>query len=143
MFATEEKEDEPGTEIGFTTTFMITRITKGSYRLVGTKDKKRILYLEDQGYLWGYAKGIGDLFTFSKHAHVQEYLMAQGEYRIYSVKDEPEFVDLRHLELEVRPGVWQGYLLLTGLPTAKKIRSRIVPTDEVIASRRTARQVEA
>lgn len=121
---------------------MITLITKGDYRLIGTKDKKRMLYLGDQGYLWGYAKGIGDLFTLSKHTHVQEYLLAQGAYRIYAVKDEPKLVDLRHLELEIRPGVWQGYLLLTGLPTPKKIRSRIIPTDEVIASRKVTRGVK-
>jgi hypothetical protein len=40
------------------------------------------------------------------------------------------------LELSVGGGQWQGYLLLTGLPTAKKIRSRIEPTDEIIAKQK-------
>ena len=51
---------------------------------------------------------------------------------LYKVKDEPNFVDLFHLELLVGEGVWQGYLLPTGLPTAEKKRNRIIPAKEVI-----------
>lgn len=111
---------------------MIKLIRKGKYCIVWTKDNQRILYLEDQGYLWSYAKGIGELLTFSKHPHELSYILTEGKYRIYSVKNEPKYVDLQHLELSIKPKVWQGYLLLTGLPTLIKIRSRIVPTDEVI-----------
>ncbi len=113
---------------------MIKTIDRGIYTLVATKDKKRILYLKDQGYLWIYAKGIGDLFSFSRHAHATEYILAKGAYRIFNVNDEPMYVDLEHLELQVGMNVWQGYLLLTGLPTARKVRCRIVPTTEVIYS---------
>lgn len=112
---------------------MIKLITKGKYRIIWAKDRQRILYLEDQGYLWSHAKGIGELLTFSKHPHKLSYTLAEGKYRIYAVKNEPKYVDLRHLELSVGPNLWQGYLLLTGLPTAIKIRSRIVPTSEVIS----------
>jgi hypothetical protein len=38
-----------------------------------------------------------------------------------------------HLELSIGKGQWQGYLLLTGLPTNKKRRNRIIPTKEVIS----------
>jgi hypothetical protein len=112
---------------------MIKLITKGKYRLVGTKDRKIILYLDGQGYHWGYAPKIGNLLTFSKHPHTESYLLAQGKYKIYDVTDEPKLIDLEHLELAVSPGQWQGYLLLTGLPKANKIRSRIEPTEEVIS----------
>jgi hypothetical protein len=44
---------------------MIKLITQGNYRLVGTRDKQKMLYLGNQGYLWAYAKGIGELLTFS------------------------------------------------------------------------------
>ena len=92
-----------------------------------------MLYLDDQGYHWGYAPQIGQLLTFSKHPHAESYRLAQGNYRLYEVKDEPKLVDLEHLELSITKGVWQGYLLLTGLPKARKIRSRIEPTAEVIS----------
>jgi hypothetical protein len=116
---------------------MIKLIEKGPYRLIWAKDKQRILYLGDQGYLWSYVKGIGELLTFSKHPHKLSHTFTEGQYRIYAVKDEPKYVDLRHLELSIKPGAWQGYLLLTGLPTKNKIRSKIVPTDEVISLRKT------
>jgi hypothetical protein len=112
---------------------MIKLITQGNYRLVGTRDKQKMLYLGNQGYLWAYAKGIGELLTFSKHSHKPQYLLAENTYKLYQVKDEPKLVDLKHLELSVGKNKWQGYLLLTGLPTQKKIRSRIIPTEEVIS----------
>ena len=95
-----------------------------------------MLYLDGQGYHWNYAPRIGELLTFSKHPHKQRYLLAQGNYKIYKVKDEPKLVDLEHLELSISNKQWQGYLLLTGLPNSKKIRSRIEPTDEIISSQR-------
>lgn len=55
------------------------------------------------------------------------------DYRIYKVKNEPKLIDLLHLELSVGKNKWQGYLLLTGLPTKNKIRSRIVPSEEIIS----------
>src|SRR3989344_5837367 len=115
---------------------MIKLLTKGKYRLLGTRDHKTMLYLDKQGYLWNYAPRIGELLTFSKHPHKQRYVLNQGTYRLYMVKDEPKLIDLQHLELSVGNSQWQGYLLLTGLPYSKKIRSRIEPTDEVISSKR-------
>lgn len=115
---------------------MIKLLEKGIYRLIWSKDNQRILYLGDQCYLWSHAKGIGELLTFSKHTHKVSYTLAEGKYKIYSVKNEPKYIDLKHLELSVSPGVWQGYLLLTGLPTKNKIRSKIVPTEEVINLKR-------
>lgn len=113
---------------------MIKLLKTGKYKLVATKDHKRMLYLDGQGYRWVYAEHIGDLFVFSKHKHAFGYMLASGEYRLYKVKDEPKLVDLVHLELALGDGAWQGYLLLTGLPTAKKLRSRVEPTREVIST---------
>lgn len=113
---------------------MIKLITKGNYKLVGTIDHKMLLYLDEQGYHWHYAPKIGQLLTFSKHPHIQRNLIAKGKYRLYEVRDEPKLIDLKHLELSLGKGAWQGYLLLTGLPNEKKIRSRIEPTQEVITT---------
>lgn len=115
---------------------MIKLVKKGKYKLVGTPDHKIILFLDEQGYHWGHAKRIGLLLTFSKHAHRLSYLLTQGEYKMYDVKNETQLVDLYHLELSLGRGRRQGYLLLTGLPTSKKIRSRIVPTAELIPKER-------
>jgi hypothetical protein len=115
---------------------MIKLLKLGKYRLVVAKDGNRILYLGTQGYLWKQTKNIGELLLFSKHPHRQDYVMSDGTYRLYQIKDEPNFVDLQHLELKAGPNRWQGYLLLTGLPTPKRIRRRIVPTQEVITKGR-------
>lgn len=85
--------------------------------------------------MWTYARNIGELLTFSTHPHQRDYLLAEGKYNIYKVKDDPKLIDLLHLELSVGRK-WQGYLLLTGLPTKKKIRSRIVPTEEIISGKK-------
>lgn len=111
---------------------MIKLLENGTYRLVYTKDDHKILYLGEQGYYWGYADNIGELLTFVKKTHKTSYTLAEGKYKIYAVKDEPKLVDLRHLQLSISSKKWQGYLLLTGLPTKTKIRSKIVPTDEII-----------
>lgn len=111
---------------------MIKLLSKGSYRLVGTKDNTNILYLGEQGYHWAYAPKIGHLLTFCKHAHKQWYVINQGSYKIYEVKDDPKLVDLKHLQLSIGKNQWQGYLLLTDLPSYRKIRRRIEPTEELI-----------
>jgi hypothetical protein len=111
---------------------MIKLVKKGEYSLIAAKDNQRILYLGQQGYLWSYAKNIGELLTFSKHPHNLDHVLKKGIYKIYNIKNEPKYVDLYHLELLSNPEQRQGYLLLTGLPTKRKIRSRIIPTSEII-----------
>lgn len=112
---------------------MIKLIQQGRYKLVATKDRKYMLFLGRQGYHWAYAPAIGQLLTFSKHQHEQSYFICDGKYKLYDVENEPKLIDLQHLELETGKNRWQGYLLLTGLPTGRKIRSRIEPTEEVIS----------
>lgn len=112
---------------------MIKLLKSGKYSLVGLEAGQTMLFLGRQGYHWGHAKGIGDLLTFSKRPHKIVNVIAQGDYNLYKVKDESDFVDLQHLELSINPHKWQGYLLLTSLPTDKKIRSRILPTEESIS----------
>jgi hypothetical protein len=115
---------------------MITLAQHGIYTIVGTADHKTMLTLDGVRYLQSYAPKIGNLLTYAKREHTTDYLIARGNYRIYKVKDELHLVDLEHLELSIGRGVWQGYLLLTGLPTARKIRSRIIATDEVITGKK-------
>jgi hypothetical protein len=114
---------------------MITVLQNGSYKLIETKGHVKILMLDDKTYAWIVAKGIGEILVTSHSPHKADHILATGIYRLYDVEDEPHLSDQLHLELVVGENLWQGYLLLTGLPDDKKKRARIIPTTEVILSR--------
>lgn len=112
---------------------MITLQQQGAYRLIETEGHTKILVLDNKKtYAWVVAGDIGEILVTSHKTHKVDHMLAAGNYRLYKVKDEERFTDLVHLELFVGGGLWQGYLLPTGLPTAEKIRNRIIPTKEVI-----------
>lgn len=112
---------------------MITCIKEGSYELIETKGHTKILILDKKFmYAWVIVKGIGQLLVTTETPHRTDYILAMGKYRLYTVKNEPNITDLQHLELSIGKGKWQGYLLLTGLPTENKRKSRIIPTEEII-----------
>ncbi len=111
---------------------MITVVAKGNYKLVETQSQTKILSLDGQAYAWVWAKNIGEILITTHRPHKIDHVLAMGSYRLYEVEGEAKYADLLHLELLVGPGRWQGYLLLTGLPTDKKTRSRIIPTTELI-----------
>ncbi len=112
---------------------MIKIIQEGSYVLIETHGHTRILKLDGKdSFVWIHAKPIGEILVESHKPHQTDHYLAVGKYRIYEVDNEPEFTDLVHLELLVGEGIWQGYLLPTGLPTKKKKRNRIIPTGEII-----------
>lgn len=114
---------------------MIKTLRTGEYKLLETKDQNKILILDNkETFAWINAENIGILLATSHRHHKIDNVLATGKYRLYEVKDEPQYTDLTHLELMVGVGVWQGYLLLTSLPTQEKSKSRIIPTDETITS---------
>jgi len=104
----------------------------GTYELVETKRHIKILCLSGAIYAWLEPKDIGEILILSKRNHTVNCILSIGHYRLYRVTNEPGLVDLAHLELEVGNDTWQSYLLLTGLPTKHKKRSRIIPTNELI-----------
>lgn len=105
----------------------------GTYTLIETKKQTKILVLDEkQTFAWVTAKDIGEILVTSHKTHKADYILSIGNYRIYKVKDEPQYSDHVHLELSVGKNIWQGYLLLTGLPTNTDKRNRIIPTDEII-----------
>lgn len=112
---------------------MIKLVKQGTYKLIETKHNTKILYLDHKTYAWVEIVGLGEILIASHKAHKTDCVLGVGEYHIYDVIDEPTLSDQLHLELEVGHRAWQGYLLLTGLPTATKKRKRIVPTREIIA----------
>lgn len=112
---------------------MIKLIKQGDYQLIETKRLNKILSLSDKGtYAWVNAEGIGEILVSSYKEHEADYVLAVGKYRLYEVKDEPKLADTLHLELTTGKGNWQGYLLITGFPTEKDRKSRIIPTKEII-----------
>lgn len=112
---------------------MIKVLKEGLYELIETKKQTKILILDKlKSFAWINAGDIGEILVTSHKSHVAGSIVALGKYRLYQVKDEPDFTDLVHLELLVGQGKWQGYLLPTGLPSNKNIRNRIIPTTECI-----------
>lgn len=112
---------------------MITLCSIGPYRLAQTKQTRtKVLSLDGDAYAWIVFEDIGEILVKVHCTHSIDCILSVGQYRLYEVDNEPDLNDNQHLELEVGKDVWQGYLLLTGLPTETKKRARIIPTTEII-----------
>lgn len=111
---------------------MITLKRSGRYKLIETKKHTKVLYLDNDIYAWVEPVHIGEILVVSHKVHKSDCVLSVGEYCLYEVEDEPNLSDNPHLELEVGKNMWQGYLLLSGLPDAHKKRGRIIPTEEII-----------
>ena len=110
---------------------MIRLINKGKYTLFETFDKTKILSLDENMFAWINAGEIGDILVSTHRKFNPEKIISMGPYRLYDIKNEPTLTDLKHLELFVGDGSWQGYLLPKGLPNGVR-RHRIVATREII-----------
>lgn len=111
---------------------MITLLQNGEHRLIETKKNTKVLYLDDAIFAWVEPPSIGEILVTTHQSHKADCLLSTGDYYLFTVDGEPELSDHIHLELEVGRNTWQGYLLLTGLPTEQNKRTRIVPTHEII-----------
>lgn len=109
---------------------------KGSYKLIETRQQIKILYLDGAAYVWFFVPGIGSVLEATSRTHQTEHVLARGNYRIYNVKDEVDFSNRQHLELYVGEGRWQGYLLLSGLPSASRKRTKLIATGQAISLRK-------
>lgn len=112
--------------------YMIRLLEKGKYTLIETVAHTKILILDKKVFAWIDAKGIGEILIASHKTHKTDHVLSIGNYRLYGVKNEKALTDLIHLELYVGNGLWQAYLLTTGLPNENKKRVRIIPTKEII-----------
>lgn len=116
---------------------MIDLLMQGDYKLLETKSDTKMLILTPKGgdvqtFAWIIAKEIGEILVTAKEEHEIQCILSVGKFNLYDVDDDPDLVDLPHLELEVGESVWQGYLLPTGLPTKTDKRNRIIPTEELV-----------
>jgi hypothetical protein len=121
---------------------MITLLQNGQYKLIETKHNTKVLYLDDDTYAWVKPVGIGEILVASHKVHKTDYVLSTGGYKLYDVENELKLSDQMHLELEVGMNMWQGYLLLTGLPNESHIRGRIIPTNETITTRSADNEVQ-
>src|SRR5689334_13706512 len=103
---------------------MIQLLRGGKYNLIETKGHTKILMLDEDQYPWFYIKNIGEILSRSYKVHSINNVLSQGIYRLYGVENEPDLVDLQHLELSVDEDEWQGYLLPNGLPEYKNNKHR-------------------
>lgn len=111
---------------------MIKRLKSGNYVLAETPQQTKILILDGKAkYAWIHAEEAGDILVSTQKKIKLSSILSAGTYRIYDVENESDFTDLKHIELFVGDGKWQGYLLPTGLPNGK-IRRKIIPTFETI-----------
>lgn len=113
---------------------MITLQRRGHYTLIETKHDNKILYLNNDMYAWVKPAEVGEILVATHKVHKTDCVLSIGHYRLYDVDDEPDLSDQLHLELEVGVDTWQGYLLLSGLPTDEHKRARIIPTTEIITT---------
>lgn len=113
---------------------MISVIMRGTYEIVETKHRTKIIYLNEEPYVWVSPKAIGEILVSSHRKKGSDTKLATGRYILYDVDDEKYLTDLQHLELEYGIDAWQGYLLPTGLPHGEKHRARIIPTDQIITN---------
>lgn len=112
---------------------MIRLLDEGDYQLTETLGITKIIKLSGKGsFAWVNAGDIGEILVATSGTFKDLYTLATGKYRIYEVNDEPKLADTLHLELFTGRGHWQGYLLITGFPTNKHKRTRIIPTTEII-----------
>ena len=119
---------------------MVKLVLQGKYKIIETWGETRILILDDKDrYAWIHASGIGEILVTTKKKFTSHYTIARGKFRVYEVRKEAELIDGLHLELYVGEGLWQGYLLPTGLPKNKDIRNKIVPTNQIITQASLAR----
>lgn len=110
---------------------MIQLIDQGDFKLYKTKNNTEILVLDKVKFAWVDAGKLGDILVPSKVTNGASSILSVGKFRLYDVKNEDKLTDLMHLELFVGGGVWQGYLLPTGLPK-KSDKNRIIATKESI-----------
>lgn len=111
---------------------MIKVIKTGRFCLIQTKKRVKHLILDTKySCAWTDDPRLGELLVLSKNPLESEQTVA-GKYRLYEVISEPQLTNVFHLELLISRGLWQGYLLPSGLPDHDHKRTQIIPTQEQI-----------
>jgi len=113
---------------------MITLHKHGTYELIETKRNIKILYLDKTAYAWVEPWSTKEILVVSRHPHITDCILSIGDYCLYDLRSEPHLPGKQFLDLEVGDDTWQGYLLLTGLPTTRRKRVRIIASHEVVTN---------
>lgn len=110
---------------------------QGQYALFQTKRNTKVLKLNDNYYVWLFIKNIGNILIKTKSTLQSTNILSTGRFYLFDVKDEPDYIDLLHLELGIGENLYQGYLLPRGLPKKSNEKHKIIPTKEVIFPKAT------
>jgi hypothetical protein len=113
---------------------MVRIIQTGTYRLYATGTKTNILDLDGRLYSWSKLGDAPDSLRITHRSSSVQQILATGSYRLYEVEDEPRFSPSQHLELNVGPKLWQGYLLAVGLPVHPNTQTPIAVTSQTISA---------
>ena len=113
---------------------MVTSLRKGTYRLIETKEQTKVLTLDEKVYSWVVDDEFPKIGIMTHNPRNTDHLLATGKYRLHQILDDPELSELQHLKLNVGEKLWQGYVLLNGLPNDKKKSSRIIPTKTILSA---------
>lgn len=111
---------------------MIRLLKDGAYKLIETKKQTKILIMDKNAIYQFWHLPVGEIIISTYEKDIFDSIFSYGRYRLYEVKKEKDLTDHMHLELFVGNGIWQGYLLPTGLPTEKKKITTIMVTEEII-----------
>lgn len=111
---------------------MIRLLSQGTYQLIITPEKRKMLYLGRQGYVWNRAVDRGEFLGFSKQPHPAKRTLARGEYRLYTTSDDDAGLGFQHLELCSGAEHWKGFVIIHGLPDSIRPVSRVLHTTALL-----------
>lgn len=112
---------------------MISVLKRGEYKILEAKNNIRILILDNKEvFEWNSQAKNGEISISSYKNNQDDNLLSVGNYRLYNVEDETDYIGQKHLELQVGCGYWQGYLLPKDLPKKNKESNVIIPTKELL-----------
>lgn len=93
-----------------------------------TQFGEKLLILDKKQFCW---RG-GELWVVQFQKKAEDKVLCSGKYMVFQVEGEDELTPVMHLELSVRDGAIQGFLMPSGLPEMEGCKRKIVPTLEKV-----------
>lgn len=113
---------------------MITVLKRGNYWQLKSPDPSLQFLLEmedsDNAYLIAEIRNNTGIVEFTSAR--QKEIEFSRKYRLYETCNEKLLTDGLHLEILLKDGCWQGYLLPQGIPDKKLRKKDVIRTSELI-----------
>lgn len=114
----------------------------GSYELIETTKKNRILVLEGETWFAWVEGQQGEILVLSDEEHKRRRMIQQGNYFLVDVDDDPRFRDVPHLFLG-NATQYEECILPNGLPDERDTRKKIIRTGTEIEKEELEQYLEA